>query len=123
MDLQNPTDYQNGRQNALKENAASTNFNHLQWSKWLYEIRKQLGRGTSRSEGPRIIKRYDPPQTPYDRLMKTAYLSEVRKEKLRLLKASLDPFELKANLEKKLGEFSEELRKFKTGMSYDCAAS
>ena len=38
------------RGNALEEHAASTNFNPLEWSKWLYEIRQQLYTVTSRSE-------------------------------------------------------------------------
>jgi hypothetical protein len=65
--------------------------------------------------GARIVKKFDPPQTPYDRLMKSAHLTEERKEKLRLTKKSLNPFHLKAELENKLGEFFEALRKSKTG--------
>ena len=38
------------RESTLGERAASTNFNPLEWSKWLYEIRQQLHRGTSRAE-------------------------------------------------------------------------
>jgi hypothetical protein len=65
--------------------------------------------------GARIVKKFDAPQTPFDRLMKSPHLSEERKEKLRLVKKSLNPFELKADLEKKLGAFFEELRKSSTG--------
>jgi hypothetical protein len=67
--------------------------------------------------GARIVKKFDAPQTPYDRLMKSPHLSEERKEKLRLAKKSLNPFELKADLEKKLGVFFEELRKSSTRSS------
>lgn len=67
--------------------------------------------------GARIVKKFDAPQTPYDRLMKSPHLSEERKEKLRLAKKSLNPFELKADLEKKLEAFFEELRKSSTRSS------
>lgn len=66
--------------------------------------------------GARIVKKFDAPQTPYDRLMKSPHLTEERKEKLRLMKKSLNPFELKADLEKKLEVFFEELRKSSTGL-------
>ncbi|MBS1960078.1 MAG: hypothetical protein JST80_11435 [Bdellovibrionales bacterium] len=40
-----------GRKNILGKRAASANdFNPLEWSKWLYEIRQQLNMGTSRAE-------------------------------------------------------------------------
>jgi hypothetical protein len=65
--------------------------------------------------GARIVKKFDPPETPYDRLMKSPHFSEERKEKLRLTKKSLNPFQLKAELEKKLEAFFEQLRKSSTG--------
>jgi hypothetical protein len=67
--------------------------------------------------GARIVKKFDAPKTPYDRLMQSEHLSEERKEKLRLMKKGLNPFELKAELEKKLEAFFEELRKSSTRSS------
>lgn len=64
--------------------------------------------------GARIVKKYDIPQTPYDRLMKSPHLSDERKERLRQAKAKLNPFALKNDLEAKLKIFFEELRKSKT---------
>lgn len=64
--------------------------------------------------GARIVKKFDAPETPYDRLMKSPHLSEERKEKLRSTKKTLNPFRLKADLENMLKVFFDELRKSKT---------
>ena len=63
--------------------------------------------------GARIVKKFDAPQTPYDRLMKSPHLSEERKMELRKMKAKLNPFNLKKDLEAKLAVFFEQLRKSK----------
>ena len=63
--------------------------------------------------GARIVKKFDAPQTPYDRLMKSSHLSEERKEELRKMKVKLNPFDLKKDLEVKLAIFFEQLRKSK----------
>ncbi len=63
--------------------------------------------------GARIVKKFDAPQTPYDRLMKSPHLSEERKVELRKMKAKLNPFNLKKDLEAKLAIFFEQLRKSK----------
>ena len=63
--------------------------------------------------GARIVKKYDTPQTPYDRLMKSSHLSDERKERLKQAKAKLNPFDLKKDLEARLKIFFEELRKSK----------
>ena len=63
--------------------------------------------------GARIVKKFDTPQTPYDRLMKSPYLSEERKEELKKMKSKLNPFDLKKDLEAKLGNFFDQLRKTK----------
>lgn len=61
--------------------------------------------------GARIVKKFDRPQTPYDRLMKSPHLSEERKAALKKMKLGLNPFELKAELESKLRVFFDLLRK------------
>ncbi len=45
--------------------------------------------------------------------MKSSHVSEERKEELRKMKASLNPFNLKKDLEIKLGIFFDQLRKSK----------
>ena len=55
--------------------------------------------------GARITKRYDEPMTPYQRLMLAPNVSEERKNELKLRFKSLNPFELKRGLEKKLDLF------------------
>ena len=63
--------------------------------------------------GARIVKKFDAPQTPYDRLMKSNHLSDERKEALMKTKAKLNPLDLKVHLEEKLKIFFDELRKSK----------
>jgi hypothetical protein len=60
--------------------------------------------------GGRIIKKYDQPKTPFQRLMESERLTSAQKEELLNRKADLNPFELKRNLERKLQEFFEAVR-------------
>lgn len=55
--------------------------------------------------GARIKKTYDTPLTPYQRVLNSGELTELQKEKLISTKKSLNPFELKEGLEKKLSDF------------------
>jgi hypothetical protein len=55
--------------------------------------------------GGRIKKKYDEPQTPYQRLMASPYLSEEQKQKLYDDFKCKNPFYLKEELEKRLKEF------------------
>lgn len=50
----------------------------------------------------KIIKKYDLPQTPYQRLMNSEHVSLLQKEKLKMKYESLNPFELREIIEKKL---------------------
>lgn len=50
----------------------------------------------------RYYKRYDTPQTPYQRIMKSEYISQDVKEQLEKQHATLNPFELKRIIERKL---------------------
>jgi len=52
--------------------------------------------------GAKIIKKYDQAKTPYQRLMESEHISLLQKEKLRATYQSLNPFELKEAIEKKL---------------------
>lgn len=61
--------------------------------------------------GARIKKTYDPPKTPFQRLMESEHLTEKQKYELLRRKLALNPFEIKANLEIKLKEFFEAVRK------------
>jgi hypothetical protein len=65
--------------------------------------------------GARIVKKYDPPKTPYDRLMSSPHMSIERKEALKSRKEKLNPFKLKADLEERLKIFFEQLRRSKIG--------
>lgn len=55
--------------------------------------------------GSKVKKKYDKPKTPYQRLMECETYPEEQKEKLRQIKATLNPFELQAQLQTKLAYF------------------
>lgn len=52
--------------------------------------------------GSKIIKRYDPPQTPYERVLASPHVSKANKEQLGSLHKRLDPFELSQAIQAKL---------------------
>jgi hypothetical protein len=65
--------------------------------------------------GSQIKKRYDDPQTPYERFMLAPNVTEEQKEQLRGRFKTLNPFELKQGLERKLETFFSLLRQSKAG--------
>ena len=50
----------------------------------------------------KYYKKYDLPQTPYDRVMSSDHVSDEEKERLQPVHTALNPFILKKNIEKKL---------------------
>ena len=54
----------------------------------------------------KIIKKFDKPKTPYQRVLEAdpSIVSEAKKEELRMLKASLNPFTLRKAMEVKLAK-------------------
>ena len=57
-----------------------------------------------RRVGAKIVKKYDDPKTPYQRLLEHEKFSESEKEKLRAVYAKLNPAELKRSIDKKLSK-------------------
>jgi hypothetical protein len=55
--------------------------------------------------GSKIKKKYDKPKTPFQRLMECDTFPEEQKERLRIIKSTLNPFELQAQLQEKLAYF------------------
>jgi hypothetical protein len=55
--------------------------------------------------GAMIKKKHDKPLTAFDRLMRSANLSEEQKQRLKERRSQLNPFTLKKGLEEKLNEF------------------
>lgn len=53
-------------------------------------------------DGPHIIKHYDPPKTPFERLYLTPVLSTRRRRELQRLRDSLNPFELQQQIQRKV---------------------
>lgn len=56
-------------------------------------------------------KTYETPKTPYKRLLESEHINEEIKERLRATYATLNPFSLKKDIEKKLKKIFNELRK------------
>jgi hypothetical protein len=50
----------------------------------------------------KIIKKHSLPETPYQRVMSSKYISDAKKKELILIDQSLNPFELKKAIRKKL---------------------
>jgi hypothetical protein len=65
--------------------------------------------------GGRVLKKYDPPKTPYQRLLDCADLSEEAKTRLRQRYERLNPFQLKAGLEQALERFRIQQKKYRFG--------
>jgi hypothetical protein len=66
--------------------------------------------------GSKIKKKHETPKTPYERILESAAVSEEQKTKLTQVYQSLDPFELKIQIEEKLKLFFEANRtKYKPG--------
>ena len=55
--------------------------------------------------GARIKKKYEKPKTPYQRLMECRHLDDISKARLKRTYESLNPFDLKRELERQLDEF------------------
>ena len=62
--------------------------------------------------GAKVHKYYDKPKTPYERLIESGKLSPAKIRKLKLEHEALNPFELKAEMDKKLADFHKTLKKF-----------
>ena len=78
----------------------------LEWSQFTNHFKptfKLLKREKKDGKTKRIYEKQ--PQTPYQRLLASPDISEVRKEKLRAEHAKLDPFALKKSIEIKLKKF------------------
>lgn len=61
--------------------------------------------------GARVVKKYDLPKTAYQRLMECEFVTENEKQALKARKQELNPFTLAQELERKLGNYFEILRK------------
>ena len=60
-------------------------------------------------EGSKVKKKYDKPQSPYQRLLLCSKTNENQKEKLRKTHTDLDPIELAKEIEKKLAVIFEKV--------------
>lgn len=57
--------------------------------------------------GSKVIKVYDNPQTPFQRLMKSNVIDEQTKQELQRKKETLNPFELQRQMKKKIKDIME----------------
>lgn len=65
--------------------------------------------------GGKLIKKYDKPKTPYQRLLECTDLSEEAKERLKNRYQKLNPFHLKVELDKALDRFKFQCRNTEFG--------
>lgn len=80
-------------------------LNDLYWSEWdfyknFFIPNKKLIE--KKRVGTKIVKKYDKPKTPYQRLLEHQDFPEIEKEKLKLIYAKMNPAEIKRNIDKKL---------------------
>jgi hypothetical protein len=68
-------------------------------------------------DGARVIKKYDKPKTPYQRILDSADLTEEAKQKLRADYDKLNPFKLSEDLERKRKSFFSILQRLKQPMA------
>jgi len=57
--------------------------------------------------GSRIVRKYHPPKTPYQRVLESPDIPEATKELLRIRYESLDPFELRERIDQKMKRVKE----------------
>lgn len=89
----------------LNEEHQLKKMNDLYWNEWdfyknFFIPNKKLIE--KKRMGTKIVKKYDIPKTPYQRLLEHKDFPEVEKEKLRQIYAKLNPAEIKRNIDKKL---------------------
>lgn len=82
-------------------------INDLYWNEWdfyknFFLPNKKLIE--KRRVGAKIVKKYDEPKTPYQRLLEHKYFPESEKDKLKTIYAKLNPAELKRSIDKKLSK-------------------
>jgi len=76
-----------------------------EWSQFQNHFRPTLKLHSRDKCGSRTIRRYENPQTPYARLLKSPQISPTVKARLKAQHAQLNPFILKKNIEQKLRLF------------------
>jgi hypothetical protein len=89
----------------LNQNHQLDKLNDLYWNEWdfyknFFLPNKKLIE--KKRVGAKIVKQYDKPRTPYQRLLERKDLLETEKEKLRTIYAKLNPAEIKRSIDKKL---------------------
>ena len=82
-------------------------LNDLYWNEWdfyknFFIPNKKLI--SKKRIGAKIVKKYDLPRTPYQRLMEHKDFPEAKKEKLEQIYAKLNPAELKRSIDRKLSK-------------------
>lgn len=82
-------------------------LNDLYWNEWdfyknFFLPNKKLI--AKKRVGSKIVKKYDSPRTPYQRLLKHKDFPKTEKEKLQAIYTRLNPAELKRNIDRKLSK-------------------
>ncbi|NUN92313.1 MAG: transposase family protein [Verrucomicrobiae bacterium] len=72
------------------------------WNPWRNFFCPVMKLQSKTREGARWVRRYDPPQTPFERLKASNKLDHEQLRRLEKLRSQLDPFTLKAQIEERL---------------------
>jgi hypothetical protein len=72
------------------------------WNPWRNFFCPVMKLKSKTREGSRVVRRYDPPQTPFERLKASGALHADQLRRLESLRSQFDPFTLKVQIEERL---------------------
>ena len=73
-----------------------------EWAQFMNFFCPTLKLRDKKRVGARYVKRYEKPQTPYHRLLRSRAVKPSHKDQLRELRRELNPFQLRQRIERKL---------------------
>jgi hypothetical protein len=89
----------------LKSYREAVSFNNLyttEWNNYFNFFIPSIKLIEKRRDGSKIIKRYDKPKTPYQRIIDSPHVFEQTKLDLKKLYETLNPFELQVRMSNKI---------------------
>jgi hypothetical protein len=84
------------------------------WSLWRNYFQPVMRLAAKTRRGSRVHRRYDVPATPYQRLLASGQLSQAARESLQQRYASLNPIQLRQQIEQRQSELLRTLRRSET---------
>jgi hypothetical protein len=84
------------------------------WSLWRNYFQPVMRLASKTRRGSQVHRRYDMPATPYQRLLASGQLSQAARESLQQRYASLNPIQLRQQIEQRQNELLRTLRRSET---------